>query len=82
MKKLCAIGLFLCVFQCVGQTREIAFTIDDLPLVASKMDTPGNKQRSTERFMKIIQAFTENKVPATGFIIGGAIEKGQWDFLE
>ena len=82
MKKIVTVSLFLCAFQCVGQTREIAITIDDLPLVASKMDTPGNQQRSTERFAKIIQAFTDNQVPATGFIIAGAIENGQWSFLE
>lgn len=62
--------------------REIAITIDDLPLVASKMDTPGNQQRSTERFMRIIQALKENNVPATGFVIAGSIGKGQWAFLE
>lgn len=82
MKKIAAIGLLLCAVQCIGQTREIAITIDDLPLVASKMNTPGNQQRSIERFNKIIQAFVDNKVPATGFIIAGAIEKGQWSFLE
>jgi len=63
-------------------SREIAITIDDLPLVASKMDTPGNQQRSTERFMRIIQVLKENNVPATGFVIAGAIGKGQWAFLE
>lgn len=62
--------------------REIAITIDDLPLVASKMDTPGNQKRSTERFMRIIQALKENNVPATGFVIAGSIAKGQWAFLE
>jgi peptidoglycan/xylan/chitin deacetylase (PgdA/CDA1 family) len=82
MKTLCAIGLMFCTLQCIGQVREIAITIDDLPLVASKMDTPANQQRSTERFDKIIQAFTDNKVPATGFIIAGAIEQGQWAFLQ
>lgn len=82
MKTLCAIGLLFCTVQCIGQVREIAITIDDLPLVASKMDTPANQQRSTERFDKIIQAFTENQVPATGFIIAGAIEQGQWAFLQ
>ena len=82
MRKLTGLCLLLSVFQCTAQTREIAITIDDLPLVASKMDTPANIQRSTERFMKIIQAFTDNNVPATGFVIGGAIEKGQWEFLE
>ncbi|MFY7697514.1 MAG: polysaccharide deacetylase family protein [Legionella sp.] len=62
--------------------RQIAITIDDLPLVASKMDTPGNQQRSRERFTKIVEAFSQYKVPVTGFVIAGAIEKGQWEFLE
>lgn len=46
------------------------------------MNTPGNQQRSTERFNRIVQALVDNKVPATGFIIAGAIAKGQWEFLE
>ncbi|STX44909.1 polysaccharide deacetylase [Legionella donaldsonii] len=74
--------LLLFSFSCLGQTREIALTIDDLPLVASQMNTPGNQQRSTERFNRIIQALTEHNVPATGFVIAGAIGKGQWEFLE
>ena len=67
---------------CFAQEREIAITIDDLPLVASQMNTPNNKQRSIDRFNKIVEAFTKYKVPATGFVIAGAIEKGQWAFLE
>lgn len=82
MRKLYYLGLFLFACNCFGQTREIAITIDDLPLVASKMNTPGNQQRATERFTKIIEVLTENKVPATGFVIAGAIAKGQWTFLE
>lgn len=82
MRKLFCIGFFLFSFNCFAEQREIAITIDDLPLVGSKMNTPGNQQRSTERFMRIIQAFSENHVPATGFVIAGAIEKGQWEFLE
>lgn len=85
-KTSCLLFFSLVTCQCFGQyaneTREIAITIDDLPLVASRMDTPGNQQRSTERFTKIVQALSENNVPATGFVIGGAIEKGQWAFLE
>ena len=59
MRKICYVFTFLFVSTCFGQdqVREIAITIDDLPLVASKMNTPGNIQRSTERFAKIIQAF-------------------------
>ena len=82
----CLLGFFFVVGTCVSQSpvapREIAITIDDLPLVASKMNTPGNQQRSTERFNKIVQAFADNNVPATGFVIAGAIEKGQWEFLQ
>lgn len=82
MRRLYGICLILFASQCVGETREIAVTLDDLPLVASQMNTPGNQQRSIERFNRIIQAFTENQVPVTGFVIAGAIEKGQWEFLE
>ena len=78
-----ALCLLSAVSYCdASEGREIAITIDDLPLVASKMNTPGNQQRSTERFMRIIQALKDNNVPATGFVIAGSIEKGQWAFLE
>lgn len=83
MKPLIWLGLILAAATSFSEpVREIALTIDDLPLVASKMNTPGNIQRSTERFNRIVQILTENKIPATGFIIAGAIEKGQWEFLE
>ncbi len=82
MRKLYYLGFFIFCCTCFGQEREIAITIDDLPLVASNMNTPANQQRATERFAKIIQALTDNKVPATGFVIAGAIGKGQWEFLE
>ncbi len=65
-----------------AQEREIAITMDDLPLVASKMNNDANRQRSTERFNNIVQTFVHYKVPATGFVIAGAIAKGQWAFLE
>lgn len=65
-----------------ASTREIALTIDDLPLVASKMDTPGNQQRARERFESIVNTLKDNKIPAVGFVIGGAIEKDQMAFLE
>jgi len=84
MRKLNAIWLLslLVSWDCFAETKEITITIDDLPLVASKMNTPGNQQRSTERFMRIIQALSENNVPATGFVIAGSIGHGQWAFLE
>lgn len=82
MRKLYCAVMFFCAFASFAQEREIAITIDDLPLVASRMNTPANQQRATERFASIVQAFTENKVPATGFVIAGAIEKGQMAFLQ
>lgn len=76
--------LFIALFSsvCFADEKEIAITMDDLPLVASRMNTPGNRQRSTERFTQIVQTFQKYKVPVIGFVIAGAIEKGQWDFLE
>lgn len=76
--------LFIALFSsvCFADEREISITMDDLPLVASRMDTPGNKQRSIDRFTQIVQTFQKYKVPATGFVIAGAIERGQWAFLE
>jgi peptidoglycan-N-acetylglucosamine deacetylase len=82
MRKLYSVFLFLFVCTCFAEDREVALTIDDLPLVGSRMNTPGNKQRSTERFARMVQVLKENNVPAVGFVIGGAIEKGQWEFLE
>ncbi|STX52086.1 polysaccharide deacetylase [Legionella busanensis] len=67
---------------CYAQEREIAITMDDLPLVASQMNTEANQQRSRERFTNIINTFTKYHVPVTGFVIAGSIEKGQWDFLQ
>ncbi|CAM2965551.1 polysaccharide deacetylase [Legionella steigerwaltii] len=76
--------LFIALFSsvCFADEKEIAITMDDLPLVASRMNTPGNRQRTTERFTQIVQTFQKYKVPVIGFVIAGAIEKGQWAFLE
>ena len=82
MNKFLFIPLTIYSSLCCAQEHEIAITLDDLPLVASKMNTPANQERSTERFNNIVQALVKYKVPATGFVIGGAIGKGQWSFLE
>lgn len=76
--------LFTALFSsiCFAEEKEIAITMDDLPLVASRMNTPGNRQRSTERFTQIVETFQKYQVPVVGFVIAGAIEKGQWEFLE
>lgn len=65
-----------------AEDREIAITIDDLPFVASGTNTPANYKRTHDRFMAIIKALVDNQVPATGFIIGGAIAQNEWPFLE
>lgn len=62
--------------------REIAITIDDLPFVGSGTSTPANLKRTQDRFMAIVKALVDNQVPATGFAIGGAVAKNEWDLLE
>ncbi len=62
--------------------REIAITIDDLPFVGSGTNTPASLKRTQDRFMSLVKALVDNQVPATGFIIGGAVAKNEWDLLE
>jgi len=78
------VTLFFCLFNipCYAQEHEIAITIDDLPFVASGTNTPARLKRTQERFMAIVKALVDNQVPATGFIIGGAVAKNEWDLLE
>ena len=86
MKKNYALALvvFISLFNapCIASQREIAITIDDLPFVGSDSNNEGNLKRTHDRFMKIMQSLIDNHVPATGFIIAGAIGKGQWQLLE
>ncbi len=65
-----------------AQNREITITIDDLPFVGSTHNKPGNLRREHERFMNMMNALIEYKVPATGFVISGTIEKDQWQLLQ
>ncbi|MFZ4077524.1 MAG: polysaccharide deacetylase family protein [Legionellaceae bacterium] len=65
-----------------AQPLEIAITLDDLPFVGSANNNPNNLKREEERFMKIMQTLIDEQVPATGFVIAGSIEKGQWKLLE
>lgn len=77
--------LLLCgslVTPSMAETREIALTIDDLPFVGTNDNRPGNLQRAHDRFMRILDTLNEEKIPATGFVIGGAIAKGQWELLQ
>jgi peptidoglycan/xylan/chitin deacetylase (PgdA/CDA1 family) len=64
------------------EEREIAITIDDLPFVGSATNTPANLKRTQDRFMAIVKVLRDNNIPATGFAIGGAIAKNEWDLLE
>lgn len=61
---------------------EVAITIDDLPFVGSAGGDSKKLQREKDRFCTILQTLIDHKVPATGFIIAGSIEKGQWELLE
>jgi peptidoglycan-N-acetylglucosamine deacetylase len=62
--------------------REIAITLDDLPLVGSTGHNEAALKREHDRFFSILDTLVENKVPATGFVIAGSIGKGQWEMLE
>lgn len=80
-----AVTLLICTFNlpCFAtEEREIAITIDDLPFVGSGTNTPASLKRTQDRFMAIVKALVDNQVPATGFVIGGAVAKNEWDFLE
>ncbi len=67
---------------CFAEEKEIAITIDDLPFVGSGTSTPASLKRTQGRFMAIVKALVDNQVPATGFAIGGAVAKNEWDLLE
>ncbi len=84
LKEWLAVASLLCIFNtsCFAEEREIAITIDDLPFVGSGTNTPANLKRTQDRFMAIVNTLVDNKVPATGFIIGGAIAKSEWPLLE
>ena len=62
--------------------REIAITIDDLPFVGSCNSDPKKLNREKERFEKILTVLKEENIPATGFVVAGSIEKGQFKLLE
>lgn len=59
-----------------ANTKEICITIDDLPFVGA------SSTKGQIGFNKILQALIDEQVPATGFVIAGAIAKGQWQLLE
>jgi len=61
---------------------EIAITLDDLPFVGSSYKTPASLKRTHDRFNALVDALKDNQVPATGFVIGGAIGTGDWELLK
>lgn len=63
-------------------TKEIAITIDDLPFVGSADYNAAKLKRKHDRFLQILEVLVNRQVPATGFIIAGSIEKGQWELLQ
>ncbi|MFJ1268078.1 polysaccharide deacetylase family protein [Legionella lytica] len=83
LRRWTAIALLFCTLPCfAADEREIAITIDDLPFVGSGTSTPASLKRTQDRFMAIVKALVDNQVPATGFVIGGAVAKNEWDLLE
>ncbi|KTD50047.1 polysaccharide deacetylase [Legionella quinlivanii] len=82
IKSIVAAMFLLFSSNLLAAGKEIAITIDDLPFVGSANNDPKKLQREHDRFMAILQALVDHKVPATGFIIAGSIEKGQWELLE
>lgn len=78
------VTLLFCILNspCFAEEKEIAITIDDLPFVGSGTSTPASLKRTQARFMAIVKALVDNQVPATGFAIGGAVAKNEWDLLE
>lgn len=78
------VAVLFCALQAItyAADREIAITIDDLPFVGSGTSTPANLKRTQIRFMAIVNTLVEEKVPATGFAIGGAVAKNEWELLE
>lgn len=81
-KHMLIVLALLCTTQVFAYKGEIAITIDDLPFVGTAGKNAVKLQREKDRFNAIKQALLDHKVPATGFIIAGTIEKGQWALLE
>ncbi|KTD21575.1 polysaccharide deacetylase family protein [Legionella londiniensis] len=77
-----AVIVSIITHPCLAQERTITITIDDLPFVGTTHNNPGNLRREEERFLKIMQTLIDHKVPATGFVVAGTIEKDQWQLLE
>lgn len=82
MKILGMMLMFCASLGWADPTRDIAITLDDLPFVAASYKNDAAIQRTHDRFMSMVQVLTAYQVPATGFVIGGAIGKGEWALLQ
>ena len=60
---------------------EVALTIDDLPYVGKAAHNPGKLRRENKRFKKVLETLKLTQVPATGFVVAGYIEPGQWELI-
>lgn len=78
---LLMIAVLLMTNTSQASDKAISITIDDLPFVGSGASSNDIK-RGKDRFNQILQALISEQVPATGFVIAGAIAKGQWQLLE
>lgn len=84
MKKILTILSCFCLFtqNIYAETKEVALTIDDLPFVSSADHSKNHFQREQDRFYKILQTLIDEKVPATGFVIGESVSKDRWPWLQ
>lgn len=84
LKYAMALGLCALAFNALAETstKEIALTIDDLPYVGNAHHDTGKLRRERKRFLTVLEILDREKIPATGFVIAGAIEKDQWALLE
>jgi peptidoglycan/xylan/chitin deacetylase (PgdA/CDA1 family) len=64
MKQFVFVLLFFLPFLSFAQNREVAITIDDLPVVSTRQDLK-NRQQITKNLLKHV---TQSKVPAIGFV--------------
>jgi peptidoglycan/xylan/chitin deacetylase (PgdA/CDA1 family) len=76
------LGLLMVSSSVFAAEKEIALTIDDLPFVGASRNSAYDLARKEERFMRMLDALNQQQVPAVGFVIAGAIAKGQWELLE
>lgn len=90
MKTNTWLSLLLCILMfpsvlfasSTNNEKEIALTIDDLPFVGASRNSNYDLARKEERFMRLLDSLNQQQVPAVGFVIAGAIAKGQWSLLE